>query len=95
MKRSDAVKNIANYLASTEYPAQDVDGAESPLFLQKAEEMLQKMESLGMKPPRLPESYCQAIMSVYYGGYTYNQWEEEVEKDEKVMAAKKRRDLRD
>lgn len=55
------------------------------------EHILSMLEGHGMKPPTLPEDYCQAIMDVYYGGYSFNQWEEEIEKDEKVMEAYNRR----
>lgn len=50
------------------------------------------LEANGMKPPTLPEEYCQAIMSIYYGGYSFNQWEEEFYKDEKVVEALTRRE---
>lgn len=56
-----------------------------------AEQALSMLEDFGMKPPTLPEDYCQAIMHVYYGGCSFNQWEEEIEKDEKVMEAYNRR----
>lgn len=57
-----------------------------------AENMLKDVEDLlGMAPPRLPEDYCQAIMSVYYGGYSFNKWEDEVLKDTAVMEAYNRR----
>lgn len=54
-------------------------------------EVLDYIESLGMMPPRLPEEDCQALMSIYYGGYTTHQWEEDFVKDEKAQEAKKRR----
>jgi len=56
-----------------------------------AEEVLSKIESLGMKPPCLPENHCQAIMDVYYAGYTFNKWEEDFEKDDKLVKALERR----
>ncbi len=56
--------------------------------------ILQFMESEGMTPPSLDEETCQAILSVYYDGYSLNQWDEDISKDEKVMAAKARRATR-
>jgi hypothetical protein len=49
---------------------------------------------LDMKPPRLPEAHCQALMDVYYGGYNFYQWEEDFAKDEKAVEALKRRQSR-
>jgi hypothetical protein len=48
-------------------------------------------EKIGMEPPRLPEDECQALMRVYYSGYTFNQWDEDFEKDEEAVKAKKDR----
>jgi hypothetical protein len=65
------------------------DGYISPK--QFVEELLDFIESKGMKPPSVSEEDQQAIMSVYYGGYTFNQWDEDLEKDEKVQKMKTRR----
>jgi hypothetical protein len=48
---------------------------------------------IGMKPPKLPEDYCQAIMDVYMGG-SPNKWEEDIEKDVKVQQSRARRAAR-
>lgn len=55
------------------------------------EQILAIVENLGMKPPSVDELKRQAIVDVYYAGYTFNQWDEDFEKDEKVMEAYKRR----
>jgi hypothetical protein len=54
------------------------------------ENMLRYVEAT-MRPPRTTDDNAQAIMHVYYAGYTLNQWDEDVEKDEKVMEAKRQR----
>ena len=38
-----------------------------------------------MRPPRCREDLAQGMIHVYYAGYTLNKWDEDVEKDEKVM----------
>ena len=53
--------------------------------------LLTKIEEQGMKPPSLSEDQCQALMDVYYAGYSFNQWDDDFEKDTKVMAALKKR----
>ncbi len=53
--------------------------------------LLKAMEERGVKPPTLSHDKCQAIMDVYYAGYTFNQWDEDFEKDEKANLALKRR----
>lgn len=53
--------------------------------------LLKAMEEKGIKPPALSSDKCQAIMDVYYAGYTFNQWDEDFEKDEKANVALKRR----
>lgn len=82
MKRSDAVSNIKAIVNNMS----DFD-----ITTYAAENLLTKLEEMGMKPPTLPEDYCQAIMHVYYGGYSFNQWEEDIEKDERIMEAYNRR----
>jgi hypothetical protein len=54
--------------------------------------MLDVIEKAGMAPPTLPSDYCQAIMQVYYAGYTFHQWEESVKQDYKVMEAMRKRE---
>ena len=78
MKRSEMVGKVKNlvYMANPE---------DLILTDDEASQLLQGLEDAGMKPPALPEDYCQAIMQVYYAGYTFNKWEEDVVKDEEVM----------
>lgn len=45
------------------------------------------VEELGMAPPQLDDDKCQAIMHVYYMGYTLRQWDEDFDKDSKVVEA--------
>ena len=59
------------------------------LSLHEADVLLTQLENIGMKPPSLAEDKCQALTRVYYAGHTYNQWDEDFEKDEKAMAAYK------
>jgi len=78
MKRSDALQIIKDYL--------DVNDGKL-----NADQVLAIVEKLGMAPPLLDEDKCQAIMHVYYMGYTLRQWDEDFEKDNKVVEAYKRR----
>lgn len=55
------------------------------------DDILEAIEEAGMAPPQVDVETRHAIMSVYYGGYTFHQWDEDVEQNEKVQAAKKRR----
>lgn len=83
MKRTDFITEFQKILERYE---------DCKLNNKAASEILAEIEKLGMKPPTLPQQYCQAILKIYCAGYTFNQWEEEIEKDEHVMAAKSRRD---
>ena len=89
MKRTEMIENIAASLSIMDTLQDEPLGTH--FYLNDADTLLKKLEALGMKPPRLPEEYCQAIMHIYYAGYTFNQWEEEIVKDEKVMAEVERR----
>lgn len=71
-----------------------VEQSEDMTLEEAAEDILSRLEKAGMKPPRLPEAYCQAIMDIYIGGCSFNQWEEDIEKDEKVIESKTRRENR-
>lgn len=85
MKRKEMVEALATKLYTEDLtPAIDKWAANDLLLF---------LENSGMKPPRLPEEDCQAIMHVYYGNYTFNQWEEDAEKDEAVQKAKAWRKL--
>jgi hypothetical protein len=82
MKREEMVLKIAECLSEPHFP-DDV--------MKQAEAILSRLERAGMRPPQLDEDKCQALMHVYYAGYTFNQWDEEFEKDEKAVAALKLR----
>lgn len=82
MKRSDAVsklKTIVNNLLPT-----------FDITTHAAETILTELEKMGMKPPAPDVETCQAILSVYMWS-DFNQWDEEIEKDAKVMEAKRKR----
>lgn len=87
MKRTkmlDRLENIINqYRINDELTAADSEAL--------AHRILDYVEELGMKPPPVDFDTQQAIMQVYYGGYSYYQWDEDVAKDEKVMDALSRR----
>lgn len=91
MKKADAIKALipkvvpkTHIISQAEY--------ESGLYHDMAVRHLEFLETeLGMRPPRLPEMHCQAIMDVYYGGYTFNMWEEDFEKDPKIVEALEKR----
>lgn len=85
MKREEMLLKIQEIL---------VEQSEDMTLEDAAEDILTRLEKAGMRPPMLPENYCQAIMDIYIGGYSKNQWEENVQKDEKVMNALKRREER-
>ena len=57
----------------------------------EADTLLAFLEKTGMRPPMLDEDKVQALMSVYYGGYTINQWDEDFEKDAAAVSALDRR----
>ena len=80
MKRTDFLLKLENILI--ELPAHDVALA--------AEELLARIEKLGMRPPDTNDVYSDAIVSVYIYP-NYNQWDEDVEKDEKIMSEVRRR----
>ncbi len=85
MKRMDAIQSLIKIVR---------DNCFDDCFIltkEEADKMLLALENIGMRPPSLPEMHCQAIMDVYYGGYSFNQWEEDFEKDEKVMKALQKR----
>jgi len=83
MKRSDMITKLCSI----------IDAGQDQTMETRADNLLCHLEVLGMKPPRVSEEDCQAIMSVYYGGYSFYQWDEDLEKDEYVQAAKTRRKL--
>jgi len=80
MKRDEMILKIMEMLVHT---SEDLEEA--------ANDILTGLEKAGMKPPSVSEEDCQALMTVYYAGYTFNQWDEDLEKDEKVQVVKKRR----
>jgi len=86
MKKSDMIKLIAPW-GSPEIIDRKFDGS----LLEWAEELLAMLEKTGMKPPSVSEEDRQAILSVYYGGYSFNQWDEDLAQDEKVKEARQKR----
>lgn len=86
MKRSDAIQTIKAAIDS--YLAVPSDKIDTDFM---ASSILNKVEEMGMRPPPVSEEDAQAIMSIYYAGYTLNQWDEDLAKDEQVAEAKKRR----
>lgn len=93
MKRSEMLEYMTAELMEILDAAATRNERESKLsFAQrKAAGMLDMMLGFGMAPPCVSEEDRQAIMHVYYAGYTFHQWDEDLEKDEKVMSAKQRR----
>lgn len=90
MRRSEAIRKLMSKLTQTRVLTQAE--YESGLYQDMAERHLEFLEKdLGMRPPCLPEDHCQALMDVYYAGYTFYQWEEDFEKDVQAVAALKRR----
>jgi len=81
MKRSEILKLIEQVIHA------DKDNSDVQT---KAENMLNSLEQAGMMPPCLPENHCQAIMQIYYGGYSFYKWEEDFQKDPKVVEALER-----
>ncbi len=64
---------------------------EAPSDIEQAtESILTRLEKAGMAPPCVDDDRCQAIMRVYYDS-TFNRWDEDFDKDEKLVAAYKRR----
>ncbi|HBI00873.1 MAG TPA: hypothetical protein DDY18_04535 [Flavobacterium sp.] len=88
MKRETMILKIATLIVLGDIQFKD-QKKESPETT--AANILNMVEKLGMKPPSLPSDHQQAIMQVYYDGYTMNQWEEDFDKDPKVVAALQRR----
>ncbi len=73
MRRVEMVKRIADLLGKLPPNREDA-----------AELVLSSLERDGMAPPTLPSAYSQAITQIYIYP-RYNQWEEQIEKDEKVI----------
>lgn len=87
MKRSDVIKLLESMVKNYD----ELSGKTRPTFEQFATAILNTMEGVGMTPPSVSEEDRQAIMHVYYAGYTFHQWDEDLEKDDKVQEAKKKR----
>jgi len=81
MKRTDMVRVLQKAIRKFHF---------EPTYFE-ADRLLKALEEAGMKPPCLPSEDCQALSSVYYGGYTVNQWEEDFAKDKKAQEVKTRR----
>jgi hypothetical protein len=80
MKRSEFYKKVLKNKFNTVFTTKE-----------QVENALEVFESLGMRPPCLPDKYCQALLDVYIDP-NLNQWEEEVVKDQKVMERVKLRE---
>lgn len=84
MKRTEMLTKISGFIESI------TEG--KVLFNETESDMLLTfIEQAGMGAPRLDGERCQAIMSTYYAGYTLNKWDEEFDKDSKVVEAYKKR----
>ena len=81
MKRSDAAQKIQQAIIRL---------TNTNISFQDATAFLDELEKMGMKPPAPDVETCQAILSVYMWS-DFNQWDEEIEKDAKVMEAKRLR----
>lgn len=91
MKRSEVVKIIAEDLCTMDQLSFQEQPLPASTYENDADALLSKLEKMGMKPPRVSEEDAQAIMTVYYGGYSLHRWDEDLEKDEAIQGAKKRR----
>lgn len=81
MKRADAVLMLAEHLIEL-YGKRDV--------LDDADSILAYIEKMGMQPPELTQMWYNALSDVYvYPNASI--WQEEVEKDERVVARYKAR----
>lgn len=76
MKRSDMLLKLQEMLVES-----------SPSIEEAANDILTRLEKVGMKPPALESMKCQAILDTYYEFYTFNMWDEDFEKDEKLVKA--------
>lgn len=90
MKRSDMVKLIENAVLDSVY----VDPETNQVFFPNnegvlGEKLLMAIEEAGMKPPALGGDEAQALMRVYVYP-SFNMWDEEFHKDEKVAEAFKK-----
>lgn len=81
MKRSAATQKIQQAIISL---------TNTNISFQDATAFLDELEEMGMKPPCVDEENCQVLAQVYVYPF-YNQWDEEIEKDTKVMEAKRKR----
>ena len=83
MRKTNAIQSFAAFL--------DDKGVNRSEREKLAAEIVEHAIKIGMRPPSVSEEDRQALMTVYYAGYTFNQWDEDLEKDEKVQEAKKRK----
>src|ERR1700677_2358269 len=91
MKKADFMEKLGHIISRV-----DFGGDMSGLGYDKAAEFVwAELTKLGIKPPPVSEEMRQCIMHVYYAGYTFNQWDEDLEKDQQVMETKKRREAAD
>ena len=83
MRRSDVLKMIESDITAMRMAPYDMQAAS----------VLNLIEKLGMLPPCISAEDVQVTLSLYYGGYSLNRWDEDLEKDEKHQVEKERRRL--
>ncbi len=83
MKRSEMIELMVGY-------ALDATEGWFAITTDEANLLLSFIEKAGMKPPCVDGDKCQAIMNVYIDS-TFNRWDEDFDKDEKLVAAYERR----
>jgi hypothetical protein len=70
--------------------AQDATEGWFAITTDEADLLLRFIEKAGMKPPCVDGDKCQALMHVYIDP-SFNMWDEDFEKDPKLVAAYERR----
>jgi len=87
MKRYEAVELLRNSILTHMNCEASCCNTDDEMY----SNILRDMEKAGMRAPTLPEDMCQAILHIYYAGYSLNIWEEEFYKDSKAVAELERR----
>lgn len=85
MKRSDFLSALVGEIVNENSLLLDKPNANFNDYKVVAERLLKIFEDSGFRPPALSSDHCEAITNVYYGGYTFNMWEEDFDKDEKLV----------
>jgi hypothetical protein len=86
MKRSDMIKHLKEAVFGASYDDVTMEDVE-------AEDLLVRLEKLGMRPPDVPKDMAHAITVVRMFP-DYNMWEEDFYKDEALVTALNRRKAR-